>query len=87
MQQKTEGRVARLLTKHLGAQDQTLEQWFLVAFGDDDTAMSAVAKTADAKEAIIEIVGNIPARSVASWGLTEGEVRLVLPGEPIAAVF
>jgi len=28
MQQKTDGRVVRLLTKHLGAEDRALEQWF-----------------------------------------------------------
>jgi len=84
MQQKTEGRVARMLSKHLAAEDQTLEQWFLVAFGDDEAARNAVAKTVNAGDGVIEIVGNIPATSVASWGLTDGEVRLVLPGEPIA---
>jgi hypothetical protein len=84
MQQKTEGRVARMLSKHLAAEDQTLEQWFLVACGDDEEARSAVAKTVNAGDGVIEIVGNIPATSVASWGLKDGEVRLVLPGEPIA---
>ena len=34
MQQKTDGRVVRLLTKHVSAEDQALEQWFLVAVGD-----------------------------------------------------
>jgi hypothetical protein len=46
MQQKTDGRVVRLLTKHVSAKDQTLEQWFLVAIGDDDKATDAVAKSA-----------------------------------------
>jgi hypothetical protein len=83
MQQKTEGRVVRLLTKHVAAEDQSLEQWFLVAIGDDEKAKDAVAKTAKGAEEVIEIIGNIPAANLASWGLTDGEVRLVLPGEPI----
>lgn len=44
MQQKTDGRVVRLLTKHVGAEDQALEQWFLVAVGNDDRAKDAVTK-------------------------------------------
>ena len=79
MQQKTDGRVVRLLTKHLGAEDRAREQWSLVAIGDDDKAKDAVTKTANATEQILEIVGHIPA----TWGMPENEVRLVLPGEPI----
>ena len=84
MQQKTDGRVVRLLTKHLAAEDQSLEQWFLVAIADNEKAKEAVAKTAKGADEVIEIVGNIPANTLASWGLTDGEVRLVLPGEPIS---
>jgi hypothetical protein len=96
MQQKSDGRVVRLLTKHVSAEDQALEQWFLIAIGDDDKATDAiaigdddkatdaVAKSANAADAIFEIIGHIPAATLASWGMTEGEVRLVLPGEPIA---
>jgi hypothetical protein len=84
MQQKTDGRVVRLLTKHLAAEDQSLEQWFLVAIADNEKAKEAVAKTAKAADDVIEIVGNIPDNNLASWGLTDGEVRLVLPGEPIS---
>jgi hypothetical protein len=80
MQQKTEGRVVRLLTKHASAEDQALEQWFLIAVGDDDRAKDAVVKSANAPEAVVEIVGH----TLAGWGMTEGEVRLVLPGEPIS---
>jgi hypothetical protein len=83
MQQKTDGRVVRLLTKHLAAEDPALEQWFLVAIADDEKAKDAVAKTAKGADEVIEVVGNIPATSLASWGLTDGEVRLILPGEPI----
>ena len=63
--------------------------WVLVYFrlrytaSRDEAARNAVAKTVNAGDGVIEIVGNIPATSVASWGLTDGEVRLVLPGEPI----
>jgi hypothetical protein len=84
MQQKTDGRVVRLLTKHLGAEDGALEQWFLVAVGDDEKAKDAVAKATNASEQV-EVVGHIPAATLAAWGLTEGEVRLVLPGEPISS--
>jgi len=83
MQQKTDGRVVRLLTKHVSAEDQTLEQWFLVAIGDDDKAKDAVAKSANASDVFVELVGHIPATTLAGWGMTDGEVRLVLPGEPI----
>jgi len=84
MQQKTDGRVVRLLTKHVGAEDQALEQWFLVAVGNDDRAKDAVTKATNSSERIVEIVGHIPATTLATWGLTDGEVRLVLPGEPIS---
>jgi hypothetical protein len=47
----------------------------------DDKAKDAVAKATNATDEIIEIVGHIPATTLASWGVTEGEVRLVLPGE------
>jgi hypothetical protein len=46
-------RVLRLLTKHVSAEDQALEQWFLVAIGDDDKATNAVAKSANAANASI----------------------------------
>ena len=74
-----------MLTKHLAAEDRALEQWLLVAIADDEKARDAVANAANAVEEVIEIVGNIPAASVAAWGLTDGEVRLFLPGEPISA--
>jgi hypothetical protein len=67
MQQKTEGRVVRLLTRHVAAEDRSLEQWFLVAIGDDEKAKDAVAKTAKGAEEVIEIIGNIPAANLASW--------------------
>ena len=41
------------------------------------------AKSADAPEPVVELVGHIPATTLTGWGMTEGEVRLVLPGEPI----
>jgi hypothetical protein len=54
MQQKTDGRVVRLSTKHLAAEDQSLEQWFLVAIADDEKAKDAVAKTAKGTDEVIE---------------------------------
>jgi hypothetical protein len=83
MKQKTDGRVVRLLTKHLAAEDRSVEQWFLVAVADDEKAKDAVALTLKGADGVIEVVGTIPAKSLATWGLTDGEVRLVLPGEPI----
>jgi hypothetical protein len=82
MKLKTDGRVVRLLTKHL-AEDQFLEQWFLVALADDEGAKVAVARFTKVEDAVIEVVGHIPAATLVGWGMTEGDVRLVLPGEPI----
>ena len=84
MQEKTDGRIVRFLTKH-AADERSKEQWFLVAIGDDDKAKEAVSKVTKAGDEVIEVVGHIPASSLASWGLTDGEVRLVLPGEPISS--
>jgi hypothetical protein len=83
MQQKTEGRVVRLLTRHVAAEEPTIEQWFLVAIGDDAKAREAVSSASRGSDAVIEVIGTIPAKSLADWGLTDGEVRLVLPGEPV----
>jgi len=82
MQERTEGRIVRFFTKH--AADEPVEQWFLVAVGDDDKAKGAVSKVTKAGEEVVEVVGRIPASNLASWGLSDGEVRLVLPGEPIS---
>jgi hypothetical protein len=83
MQQKTEGRVVRLLSKHLAAEDRAVEQWFLVAIDDDEKAKETISKTAKGVNEVVEVIGNIPASRLADWGLTDGEVRLVLPGEPV----
>jgi hypothetical protein len=83
MQQKTEGRVVRLLSKHLAAEDRAVEQWFLVAIDDDEKAKETISKTAKGVNEVVEVIGNIPASRLANWGLTDGEVRLVLPGEPL----
>lgn len=77
--QKTDGRVVRLLTKHLSAEDRALEQWFLAAVGDDEKAKDAVTKAASATNEVIEVVGHIPAVSLATWGMTDGEVRPTHP--------
>ncbi len=71
------------MTKHASVEDRSIEEWFLV-IGDDDKATGAVAKSANAADAVFEVIGHIPAATLASWGMTEGEVRLVLPGEPIS---
>jgi hypothetical protein len=84
MQQKTEGRVVRLLSRHSSAEERSFEQWFLVAIGDDDKAKDAVSKATKASDEVVEIIGHIPATTLSSWGMTDGEVRLVLPGEPVS---
>jgi len=66
MQQKTDGRVVRLLSKHLAADDRAVEQWFLVAVGDDEKAKEIISKTARAGNEIVEVIGNIPASRLAS---------------------
>jgi len=73
-----------LVDQALSAEDRSVEQWFLVAIGDDDKAKDAVIKSTNASEEVVEIVGHIPAAALACWGMTEGDVRLVLPGEPIS---
>jgi hypothetical protein len=83
MQQKTDGRVVRLLSKHLAAEDRAVEQWFLVAIGDDEKAKEIISRTAQGGNEIVEVIGNIPASKLASWGLMDGDVRVILPGEPI----
>jgi hypothetical protein len=70
------------LTKHLAVED-AVEQWFLVAVGEDEKARDAVMKAANATDEVVEIVGHIPATTLADWGMTERDIRLVLPGEPI----
>jgi len=83
MQERTEGRIVRFFKKH-AADEPFVEQWFLVAIGDDDKAKGAVSKVTKAGEEVVEVVGRIPASNLAGWGLSDGEVRLVLPGEPIS---
>ena len=83
MQEKTDGRVVRLLSKHLAAEDRAVEQWFLVAIGDDEKAKEAISRTAKGGNEVVEVIGNISASRLASWGLRHGDVRLVLPGEPV----
>ena len=43
MQERTEGRIVRFFKKH-AADEPFVEQWFLVAVGDDDKAKGAVSK-------------------------------------------
>ena len=71
------------MIKHLADEDDWLEQWFLVALDSDESAKVVVGKTITVIDAVIEIVGHIPAPTLAEWGMTDGDVRLVLPGQPI----
>ena len=73
----------RLLSKRRAAEEPGIEQWFLVAIGDDAKAKEAISSAAQGTDEVVEVVGIIPATRLAGLGLTEGEVRLVLPGEPI----
>jgi hypothetical protein len=82
MQQKTDGRVARLLAKHLSAEDGSIEQWFLVAIGDDDKERCRHEGDKRIRRSCRDCE-HIRAATLSSWGMTEGEVRLVRPGEPI----
>jgi len=84
VQERTEGRIVWFFTKH-ATDEPFVEQWFLVAIGDDDNAKGAVSKVTKAGEEVVEVVGRVPASNLASWGLTDGEVRLILPGEPISS--
>ncbi|MGC1178742.1 MAG: hypothetical protein WA884_06885 [Methyloceanibacter sp.] len=74
------GRVVRFLTKREGAAN-TLEQWFLVGIDDDEKAVEAVP-TQGADE-VVEVVGQITPGMASTWGLRDGEVRLILPGEAL----
>jgi hypothetical protein len=55
----------------------------LVAIGDDEKTREMISRTAKGGNEIVEVIGNIPASRLASWGLTDGDIRVVLPGEPI----
>jgi hypothetical protein len=55
----------------------------LGAIGDDEKAKETISKTAKSGNEIVEVIGNIPASRLADWGLNDGEVRLVRPGEPL----
>ena len=58
--------MVRLLSKHLAAEDRAVEQWFLLAVGDDEKAKEIISKTARAGNEIVEVIGNIPASRLAS---------------------
>jgi hypothetical protein len=53
--EKTDGQVVRSLTKHVAAEERSLEQWFLVAIGDDEKAKEAVLKTSRATDNVVEV--------------------------------
>jgi len=81
-EREVRGRVVRFLTKHQ-FDYSTVEQWFLVGIDDDQKAIEAVSKRERSADEIVEIVGHITPTIAAEWNLRTGEVRLVLPGEPI----
>ncbi|MBK5199111.1 MAG: hypothetical protein JJE37_12670 [Methyloceanibacter sp.] len=76
------GRVVRFLTKH-SADSQFVEQWFLVGIDDDERAIEAVSMREPSEDKVVEVVGVITPPVSSKCRLTAGEVRLVLPGEPI----
>jgi hypothetical protein len=49
----------------------------------DEKAKDAMRKAATATDEVAEVVCHIPAAILRPWGMTDVEVRLVLPGEPI----
>jgi hypothetical protein len=79
---KITGRVVRFLTKH-EISSRSVEQWFLVGIDDDQKAVEAVSKREQLEDEVIEVAGVITPALASQWGLKVGEVRLVLPGEPI----
>jgi hypothetical protein len=81
-QLKVTGRVVRFSMKH-ELSERSLEQWFLVGIDDDQKAMDVVCKRERLEDEVIEVVGVITPELASQWGLRQGEVRLVLPGEPI----
>jgi hypothetical protein len=44
MQQKTDGRVVRLLSKRRAAEETGIEQWFLVSRREDACALKPLSK-------------------------------------------
>ena len=81
-QPKVTGRVVRFLTKH-EISSRPVEQWFLVGIDDDQKAMEVVSKRERLEDEVVEVAGVITPALASQWGLKVGEVRLVLPGEPI----
>jgi hypothetical protein len=80
---KVRRRIVRALDEHVAVEERALEQWFLVPIGDDEKAKNAVSNTTKVTDDVVEVIDRITASDLACWGLTEGEVRLVLPGEPV----
>jgi hypothetical protein len=80
---KVRRRIVRALDEHVAVEERALEQWFLVPVGDDEKAKNAVSNTTKVTDDVVEVIDRITASDLARWGLTEGEVRLVLPGEPV----
>lgn len=76
------GRVVRFMIKRSGPPNP-LEQWFIVGIDDDQKAMEAVSAGQDATDEIVEIIGYITPANSSKWKLRDGEVRLILPGEPV----
>ena len=72
MQLKTDGRVVRLLSKRHAAEEPCIEQWFLVAIGDDAKAKEAISSAAHGTDDLVEVVGTIPATNLASFGSNRG---------------
>src|SRR4029079_12873963 len=54
--------------KYVSAEGRSIEQWFLVAIGEDDKATDAVAKSANAADAVFEVVGHITAATSRQLG-------------------
>ena len=61
------------MSKRHAAEEPGIEQWFLVAIGDDAKAKEAISSAAHGTDDLVEVVGTIPATSLASLGLTEAK--------------
>ena len=55
--------MVRLLSKHLAAEDRAVEQWFLIAIGNDEKAKETISKTVKDGNAVVEVIAFQPGGS------------------------
>ena len=71
------GRVVRVLSKSSG--DGPLEQFFIVGIDDNWKAKEAVSASQETAYETMQIVGKIPPKMAANFGLRNDEVRRIVP--------